>query len=95
MIRPWTPASIIASRWASVARRSSDWSGWNWVVAAGKTPLPVHGHEHGSSEFSRDPVTADRLWRVPRILLYHHGVFDLHPGVRRGAWGVISPVYIH
>jgi hypothetical protein len=24
--------------WPMVAGRFSDWSGWNWVVAAGKTP---------------------------------------------------------
>src|SRR4051812_31193780 len=43
MTRPATPLSIRTSTWRAVASRSSDWSGRNWVVTAGKTPDQVTG----------------------------------------------------
>ena len=53
MIRPWMPASIIRSMWPIVAGRFSDWSGWNWVVAAGKTPSHEALHDHDTLENER------------------------------------------
>src|SRR5580698_546123 len=35
------PARIMASRCRAVPSRFSDWSEWNWVVMAGKTPFQV------------------------------------------------------